>query len=173
MATVLFSKEGKFRAWIREVPNGVDDGSSYKLDVTGKIFNSQKGAIRNARKWLKKKRDRYYKKHPEKRVRVKVKRLVPKVVPPKRKTIHKLYKMNKDVAEILFRMSAKKLKIHLDYSRKKWESKKTVAVSGETADFNTAIYTVMKDGTRKERKQVSKMMEKFTHEPFRKTNMFY
>jgi hypothetical protein len=174
MATALFSKEGKYRVIIREVPNGIDDGSSYKIDVTGRIFKSQNGAVRNARRWLKKKRDRYYKKHPNERVRIKVKRLIPKSDrKPKLKQINKLYKMNKDVAKILVRMSDNALKIHLDYTRKKFENEKTTAVSGETENFNKAIYTVMVDGTKKERKLVAKMMKKFTHEPFRNTNMFY
>ena len=171
MATVLFSKEGVYRVFIREVPNGIDDGSHYKSDIKGRVFNSEKGAIRNARKWLKKKRDRYYKKNPKLKPRVKTYRLRPKI--KKKSTINKLYKMEKDVANILFRMSDKKLKIHLEYSRKKFDNKKTVAVSGETTNFNMAILTTMKDGTKNERKAVAKMLKKFTHEPYRKTNMFY
>ena len=77
------------------------------------------------------------------------------------------------VARILYRMSEKKLKVHRKYSRKKWDNKKTTAISGETEQFNTAIYNVMKDGTKNERKLVAKMLKKFTHEKFRKTNMFY
>lgn len=172
MATALFSKEGKFRAIITEVPNKVDDGFSYRLDLTKRIFTTQNGAIRNARALLKKKRARYYKKHPEQRVRIKARRLNPKEK-SNRKTIHKLFKMDKQAANILVRMSGNKLKLHLDYSRKKWDNKKTTAVSGETADFNKAIWTTMKDGTQKERKLVAKMLKKFTNEPFRKTNMFY
>jgi hypothetical protein len=172
MATALFSKEGLYRVIIREVPNGIDDGYVFRLDVTNKSFKSLQGAIRNARKWLKKKRSRYYKKHPNERVRKKVKRLIPKENRKKIKVINKLYKMDKLAAAILVRMSDNKLKIHNDYARKKFKEK-TTAVSGETSDFNTAIYTVMKDGTKKERRIVSRMMRKFTHEPFRKTNLFY
>lgn len=172
MATALFSKEGKFRAIITEVPSGIDDGYAYKVDLTKRIFKTQSGAINNARALLKKKRARYYKKHPEKRVRIKARRLFPKEK-SNRKVIHKLYKMNKEAAKILVRMSDNKLKMHLDYSRKKWENKKTTAVSGNTADFNKAIWTTMKDGTKKERKIVAKMLKAFTNEPFRKTNMFY
>ena len=81
--------------------------------------------------------------------------------------------MKTPAAKILVRMSNKKLKLHENYSRKKWENKKTTAVSGETEDFNTAIYNVMKDGTKRERKLVARMLSDFTHEPYRKTNMFY
>lgn len=171
MATVLFSKEGKYRVVIREIPNDIDDGFFYKVEATGRIFQSIGGAVRSARMLLKKWRFKYYKKHPEKRVRIKAKRLVPKV---KKKTrLLKLYVMDKDAAKILVRMSDNKLKLHSNYSRKKFNNEKTTAVSGETTDFSSAIATVMKDGTKKERKTVSKMMLKFIHEPFQKTNMFY
>lgn len=172
-ATALFSKEGKYRAMIQPIFNDIDDGNYYRVDVTGRCFTSHRMAINNARKWLKKKRLRYYKKHPKEKPRIKTVRLIPKETKNKIKLIQKLYIMDKDVAKILFRMSNRKLKVHEDYSRKKFDNNKTTAVSGSTSDFNTAIYTVMIDGTKKERKLVAKMLKKFTHEPFRKTNMFY
>jgi len=171
--TALFSKEGKYRAFVNAIFNVETDGYSFKVNVTGKIYDSQKMAIKNAKKWLKNKRVKYYKKHPNKRPKVKTVRIYPKPTKSPIKTINKLYKMKASVAKILFRMSEKKLKIHKDYSRKKWDNRKTTAVSGETADFNTAIYNVMKDGTSNERKLVAKMLKNFTHEPFRKTNLFY
>lgn len=172
MCTALFSHEGKYRASIKSVPNKEDDGFHYIVDVTGKSFDSEKKAIRHARSWLRKKRRKYYKKNPKKWV--KRTRRIPKeerhLSPIK--TLHKLYKMKKKTAQILVKHSDKKLKIKLDYSRKKWD-KSTTAVSGETSAFNLAISSVLITGTEKERKSVSKMLVKFTHEPFRKTNMFY
>ena len=170
--TVLFSKEGKYRAAIQTVFNDVDDSNYFRVDVTGKTFVSHGGAINHARKWLRKKRFKYYKKNPKEKPRIKTVRLNPK---PKRKfkTINKLHIMEKATAKILIRMSDKKLKLHDNYSRKKFDNEKTTAVSGETTDFNVAIYTTMVDGTKKERKLVAKMLKKFTHEPFRKTNLFY
>ena len=173
--TTLFSREGKYRANVSAIFDTESDGYNFKVDVTGRIYDSQKLAIKNASRWLKKKRMRYYKKHPKERVRFKTVRINPKIEKIKNpiKTINKLYKMEKSVARILYRMSGKKLKVHGDYSRKKWDNKKTTAVSGDTEQFNTAIYNVMKDGTKTERKLVAKMLKKFTHEPFRKTNLFY
>lgn len=171
--SVLFSREGKYMAKVQTVFNNENDGYFYRVDATGRTYSSHKLAVNNARTWLKKKRTKYYKKHPKERPRVRTVRLKPKPTKSKIKTIQKLYKMEKETAKILYRMSGKKLKIHNDYSRKKFESKKTTAVSGETTDFNVAIYNTMKDGTKKERKAVAKMLKKFNHEPFRKTNMFY
>lgn len=172
MCTVLFSHEGKYRAIVNAVPNKEDDGFHYVVDVTGKISDSEKKAIRHARSWLRKKRRKYYKKNPKKWV--KRTRRIPKEmrnVSPIKK-LHKLYKMKKVTAKILVAHSDKKLKINLNYSRKKWD-KKTAAISGETSSFNLAIASVLVNGTEVERKKVSKMLTKFTHEPFRKTNMFY
>jgi len=171
--TVLFSKEGKYRALVQSIFNDIDDGNFYRVDVTGRTFTSHRLAINHARKWLQKKRMKYYKKHPKERPRIKTVRINPKPTKSKVKVINKLYKMEKDAAKILVRMSGKKLKLHDNYSRKKFDSKKTTAVSGDTKDFNIAIYNVMADGTKKERKVVAKMLKKFTHEPYRKTNMFY
>lgn len=171
--TVLFSKEGKYRALVQSIFNDIDDGNFYRVDVTGRTFTSHRLAINHARKWLQKKRMKYYKKHPKKRPRIKTVRINPKPTKSKVKVINKLYKMEKNAAKILVRMSGKKLKLHDNYSRKKFDSKKTTAVSGKTTDFNTAIYNVMADGTKKERKLVAKMLKKFTHEPYRRTNLFY
>ena len=171
--TVLFSKDGKYKAIVNALFHADTDGYSYKVDVTGRIYDSNKLATNNARRWLKKKRTKYYKKHPNRKPRVKTVRIYPKKEQSPIKTINKLYPMNVAAAKILVRMSNKKLKLHKDYSRKKFDSQKTTAVSGETKDFNIAIYNVMKDGTTRERKRVAKMLQKFTAEPFRKTNMFY
>lgn len=171
-ATVLFSKEGKYRALVQTVFDSESDSYCFRVDVTKRTYTSQQLAINNARRWLKKKRMKYYKKHPKKKPRVKTVRLYPKQKKQIKK-IKKLYKMKEDAAKILVRMSNKKLKIHKEYSRKKFDNKKTTAVSGDTKDFNVAVYNTMKDGTKKERKIVAKMLQKFTHESFRKTNMFY
>lgn len=172
MPTVLFSHEGKYKAYIRSVPNQEDDGFHFNVDVTGKSFDSQRLAIRNARSYLSKKRRKFYKKHPRKWK--KVNRRIPKSERGKSpiQTLHKLYKMKKKTAIILVAHSKKKLKLKADYSRKKW-SKKTTAISGATTDFNLAIASVMLKGSEKERKLVSKMLTEFTNEPFRKTNLFY
>lgn len=172
-ATVLFSKEGKYQARVLSLFSETDDGNYFRVDKTGRTFTSHRLAINNARKWLLKKRTKYYKKHPKEKPRIKTVRVIPKERKSPIKTINKLHKMKTDAAKILHRMSGRKLKIHNDYSRKKFDSKKTTAVSGSTEDFNRAIYVVMKDGTKKERKIISKMLKEFTHEPFRKTNMFY
>ena len=170
--TVLFSKEGKYRALVQTVFDSETDGYCYRVNETGRTFTSHRLAINNARRWLKKKRTKFYKKHPDKVPRVKTVRIKPKKA--KRITkINKLYKMKLETAKILVRMSNKKLKIHKEYSRKKFDNKKTTAVSGATKDFNLAIMNVMKDGTKKERKLVAKMLKKFMHEPYRSTNMFY
>lgn len=171
--TVLYSKEGKYRAIVQYIFNDMDDGYYYRVDVTGRTFIHHKLAINHARKWLQKKRMKYYKKHPKERPRIKTVRINPKPTKSKIKTIQKLYMMEKVTAKILFRMSEKKLKVHENYARKKFDNEKTTAVSGETKDFNIAILNTMKDGTKKERKLVAKMLKKFTHEPYRKTNMFY
>lgn len=171
--TVLFSTDGKHRAIIYPLLDDFSDGYSYKLDVTGRIYASLSPAVRSARKWLRKKRIKYYNKHPDKRPRIKTVRLYPKETRVKQKSIQKLYKMDKETANILFRMSEKKLKIYADYSRKKFDNNKTTAISGSTTDFNLAICKTLKEGTKKERKLVAKMLTKFTHEPFRNTNMFY
>jgi hypothetical protein len=172
MITVLFSHEGKHKAYIRAVPNREDDGHHFVVDVTGKEFDSQRQAISNARKYLKKKRAKFYKKNPRKWV--KVNRRIPKEERGKSpiKTLHKLYKMKKKTAQILVAYSNKKLKLKPEYSRKAWD-KKTAAIFGETQIFNLAIAAVMQNGTAKERKAVSKMLIEFTHEPFKKSNLFY
>lgn len=173
-ATILFSQEGKYRALVQTVFDSESDKNCYRVNTTGRTFTSHRLAINHARRWLKKKRTKFYRKHPEKKPRVKTVRLNPK---KKDKSpiskINKLYKMESKAAKILVRMSNKKLKIHKDYSRKKFSGKKTTAVSGDTKDFNVAIFNVMKDGTKKERKLVANMLKKFTHEPYRSTNMFY
>ena len=171
--TYLFSKDGVNRVRVYAVFDQNSDGNAYRVDATNKTYASQKMAIKGARKWLHKKRVRFYKKNPKLRPHIKAVRLIPKEIIIKRPVILKLYKMDKEVAKILFRMSNKKLKIHEDYSRKKFDNKKTTAVSGDTSDFNMAIVTVLKDGTKKERKQVAKMLRKFTSEKSRTTNMFY
>lgn len=171
--TALFSKDNVHRALVQTVHNDIDDGYYFRVDATGKVFASHRVAINNARNWLRKQRLKYYRRNPDKKPVLKTVRLIPKKVKSKIREINKLYKMKSDTAIILHRMSEKKLKLHLNYSRKKWENKKTTAVSGTTTEFNTAIYNVMEDGTKKERKKVAKMLKKFTHEPFRNTNMFY
>lgn len=170
--TVLFSKDNKHRTSIQTILDDMSDGFLYRVSSTGRTYTSHQLAINNARKWLRKKRLKYYKKHPKERPRIKTVRLNPK---PKNKikTIKKLHIMEKVTAKILVRMSGKKLKMHNDYSRKKFNTKKTTAVSGDTHIFNIAISTVMKDGTKKERKLVAKMLKCMTHEPMRQTNMFY
>lgn len=175
METVLYSHEGKYRAIVRAIPNREDDGFHFKVDVTKKEFDSQRKAIRNARSWLKKKRRKYYKKHPRKWVKrtrgiPKEERMV-KFNPIK--TLHKLHKMEKDAAKILIKHSGKKLKLHKEYSKKTWNKRKVCAVSGDHKDFALAISSVMKKGTIIERKAVSKMLKKFVSEPYQKSNLFY
>lgn len=170
-STVLFSREGKYRAVVKYFLNDFDDGHFYRVEQTGRCFTSHKLAINHARNWLKKKRTKYYINNPRKRGRTQ--RIKPKAEKVLVKQINKLYKMELQCAKIMVRMSEKKLKLHKDYARKKFNDKTTTAVSGGTSDFNTAIYNVMRDGTKHERKIVSKMLKEFTHEPFRKTNMFY
>lgn len=175
MATELYSHEGKYRAIVREVPSKEDDGYVFYVDVLDETFESQRKAIRKARSWLKKKRQKYYQKHPRKWV--KRTRGIPKEsrnvkINPFKK-IHKLYKMKKEVAKLLNKHSDKKLKIHKDYSKKTWKSRKVCAVSGETKDFNLAIASIMKSGTLKERKATAKMIAKIANEQFQKSNLFY
>jgi len=171
--TALFSKEGKYRALVQTVFDDETGGYCFRVNTTKKTFTSHRLAINNAKRWLKKKRMKYYKKHPKERPRIKTVRIHSKEKPIQIKSIQKLYKMKLETAKILIRMSEKKLKIHKEYARKKFNSKKTTAVSGNTKDFNIAIYTVMVDGTKNERKLVAKMLKKFTHEEISGKNMFY
>lgn len=171
-ATLLYSKDNKNYTKVQTCLDDIGDGFLYRVEATGRTYTSHQLAINNARKWLCKKRLKYYKKHPKERPRIKAVRLNPKSK-VKIKSIKKLHIMEKATAKILFRMSGKKLKIHNDYSRKKFDNKKTTAVSGDTSAFNIAIATVLKDGTKKERKLVASMLKKVTHEPVRGTNMFY
>lgn len=174
MCTTLFSNVGNYRATVIAISNGVDDGFHYKCIETGKISDSQRKAIQNARTYLRKKRIKWHKKHTKVRKKYpKAKRRadIKKVNPIK--TINKLFKMEKKVANILVKHSTdKKLKLHLKYAKKKFK-KKTTVISGEPIDFSLAIASVMKNGTKDERKAVSKMLTKFVHEPYKKTNMFY
>lgn len=171
---MLFSRVGNYRATVIPIPNKEDDGFNFRCVETGKESDSQKKAIRNARSYLKKKRKKWHKKHPKpKKVYPKAKRRadIKKVNPIK--TINKLYKMDKTTAKILVKYAPKKtLKLHNKYARKKFK-KTTTAVSGEPLNFSLAIAAVMKKGTKGERKAISKMLTKFVHEPYRKTNMFY
>jgi len=170
--TLLYSKDNKNYTSVQTTLDDKGDGFLYRVASTGRTYTSHQLAINNARNWLRKKRLKYYKKHPKERPRIKAVRLNPK---SKRlfKSIKKLHTMEKVTAKILFRMSGKTLKIHNDYSRKRFDNKKTTAVSGNTSDFNMAITTVMKDGTKKERKLVASMLKKLTHDPVRGTNMYY
>lgn len=172
MSTILYSKEGKFQAKVLDIPNKEDDGYHFLVDVTGMTFSSQRKAIRNARSWLKRKRKKYYKKHPKKRPWVKRQRIYPKQSELNKlgpRTIHKLYKMKRETAKILTAYSRKckaehKLRLHSNYSKKKW-GKKTAAVSGEPTAFAIVIAKIMKEGSPKERKLVSKMINTFMNEP--------
>ena len=174
MCTTLFSRVGNYRATVIDIPSREDDGTFFRCVETGKEFDSQRKAIRNARTYLKKKRKKWHKKHPKHtRKYPKAKRRADIKKVNKIKTINKLYKMEKATAKILVKHAPKKtLKLHSEYARKKFK-KKTTAVSGEPINFSLAIASVMKQGTKSERKAVSKMLTKFIHEPYRKTNMFY
>lgn len=175
MATVLYSHEGKYRAIVKEIPNREDDGYHFVVDVTGEEFDSLRKAIRKARSWLKKKRRKYYKKHP--RRWVKRTRKIPKEERDVKfnpiKHLQKLVKMEKETAKILVKYSDKKLKVRKDYSKKTWNNKKVTAVSGDPKDFSLAIAAIMKKGSTTERKAVSKMLKNFVNEPYQKSNLFY
>lgn len=177
MATVIFSNVGDFRAEVKEVLSKEDDGFDYVCVQTGKRFDSEKRAIRNARSWLKRKRRKYYKKNPRTfQLKGKVKRRSEiqseKKINPIR-TINKLFKMEKSTATILMKYApSKSLKLHNKYAKKKWD-KSVTAVSGSTVDFSVTIATIMKKGSKKERKAVSKLIESFANEPYGKNNTIF